>query len=499
MRNRRFRIDFDFGKLHLTRTDRNIMYRIPLLAAVALLMLVPIDRLHAHHSFAAEFDADSTISVEGNIVEVRYRNPHVQYFIDTDNNERWNVQAQNVPSLRRRGWSVDTLKVGDRITVNGFAGRDGAKKIYVESIIAPSGETLAMYDDAGKSTANPNAAAASEAVAVADSSIASQLIGHWAFDVDKPLPGAPLHLEFQQSGDSIAAIFDNENLPVVVGVDSFTMVLKRENFGGFPAQLQVKGSLVNGALEGTIDLISGYTTVPSLDARSFVAKPATAELWDHSSPAEIQPVDLTGIWTRIISLGPIGRTTPQLNAAGQARHAEYQKGLYDPTLRCMSTGIMRRYAEPGLVEIIATTNRLTFLYANGSDIRRIWFDREQHTANRPRDIMGESIASWDGSTLVIETSNLAETIFTHNSEPISENARIVERYWLNDAGEMTMEATLHDSTYYVRPVVRRTHWKRADGQEMIYSPCDPDSFYRGMQIEGELDNYFLNSPGGDQN
>ena len=474
------------------------MTRISMLATVTVVLLTPPSQLYAHHSFAAEFDANSPITIEGDIVDVRYRNPHVQYFIDTDNSERWNVQAQNVPTLRRRGWSTDMLKIGDRIAVNGFAGRDGARKIYVESIVAPSGETLAMYDDDGKSSANPNATSASEAVAVSDSAIARQLIGHWAFDVDKPLPGTPLHLEFQQSGDSISAIFDNENLPVVIGVDSFTMVLNRENFGGFPAQLQVKGSLVSGVLEGTIDLISGYTTVPSLDARSFEAKPATAEFWDHSTPAELQPVDLTGIWTRIISLGPIGRTTPHLNTVGQRRHAEYQKGLYDPTLRCMSTGIMRRYAEPGLVEIMATTNRLTFLYANGSDIRRIWFDRKRHTANRPRDIMGESIASWDGSTLVIETSNLTETLFTHNAEPISENAKIVERYWLNNSGEMTMEATLHDPTYYVRPVVRRTHWKRADDQEMIYSPCDPDSFYRGMQIEGALEDYFLHSPGGDQ-
>jgi len=475
------------------------MIRISLLAAVACLLTASPVQTRAHHSFAAEFDANSTISVSGAIVEVRYRNPHVQYFIETDDNERWNVQAQNVPSLRRRGWNRDTLKVGDRITVNGFAGREGAKKIYVESIVAPSGETLAMYDDDGKSAAASDATAASQAVALSDSSIAEQLIGHWAFDVDKPLPGAPLQLEFQRDGESIFAVFDNEYLDVIVGADSFTMVLERENFGGFPARLQLRGTLANDALEGTIDLIAGYTTIPSLDARSFAATRASAGDWDHSSPAEMQPVDLTGIWTRVISLGPIGRTRPELNTAGQARHAEYQKGLYDPTLRCMSTGIMRRYAEPGLVEIMATTNRLTFLYANGSDIRRIWFDRKQHSADRPHDIMGESIASWDGSTLVIDTSKLTETVLTHNVEPISANAGIVERYWLNDDGELIMEATLHDPEYYVRPVVRRTQWKRADGQEMIYAPCDPDSFYRGMPIEGALDDYFINSPGGDQN
>lgn len=475
------------------------MIRISLLAAVACLLTASPVQTRAHHSFAAEFDANSTISVSGAIVEVRYRNPHVQYFIETDASERWNVQAQNVPSLRRRGWNRDTLKVGDRITVNGFAGRDGAKKIYVESIVAPSGETLAMYDDDGKSAATADAPEAIQEVAFSESAIAERLIGHWAFDVDKPLPGAPLQLEFKREGESVSAIFDNEYLEVVVGNDAFTMILERENFGGFPARLQLRGTLVNDALEGTINLISGYTTVPSLDARSFAATPASSDYWDHSAAAEMQPVDLTGIWTRIISLGPIGRTKPQLSTGGQARHTEYQKGLYDPTLRCMSTGIMRRYAEPGLVEIVATTNRLTFLYANGSDIRRIFFDRQQHSADRSHDIMGESIGSWDGSTLVIDTSNLTETVLTHNAEPISEDARIVERYWLNDEGELIMEATLHDPAYYVRPVVRRTQWKRADDQEMIYAPCDPDSFYRGMQVEGVLEDYFMNSPGGDQN
>ena len=391
--------------------EMNIMTRIALFTAVASLLAVFPMQTSAHHSFAAEFDANLTISVSGAIVEVRYRNPHVQYFIETDDSERWNVQAQNVPSLRRRGWNRDTLKVGDRITVNGFAGRDGAKKIYVESIVAPSGETLAMYDDDGKSAATADAAAAIEAVAFSNSAIAEQLIGHWAFDVDKPLPGAPLQLEFRREGEAVSAIFDNELLEVVLGDDSFVMVLERENFGGFPAKLQLIGTLAGDALEGTIELIAGYTTVPSLDARSFAATRASARDWDHSVPAEMQPIDLTGVWTRVISLGPIGRTKPQLNPAGQARHAEYQKGLYDPTLRCMSTGIMRRYAEPGLVEIIATANRLTFLYANGSDIRRIWFDRKEHSANRPHDIMGESIASWDGSTLVIDTGNLTETVF----------------------------------------------------------------------------------------
>lgn len=465
-----------------------------LFSIFTLAMSFALKSAYAHHSFAAEFDANTRISVEGVVVEVRYRNPHVQYFIETDDSERWNVQAQNVPTLRRRGWNPNTLQLGDRITVNGFAGRDGAAKVYVESIVTPSGEKLSMYDDDGKSSANVSSAKAVEAIELSDSNIAESLVGHWAFDIDKDLPGAPLQLEFYRDGDRIAAVLDNEALEVTVGRDLFTFELERENFGGFPAKLQLIGTVLSGGIEGSVELVEGYTTVPSLDASTFVARRASARKWDHTTPAEMQPVDLTGVWTRVISLGPLGRTNPQLNRAGMARHADFTKGLYDPTLRCMSTGIMRRYAEPGLVEIIATSNRLTFLYANGSDIRRIWFDRKQHSAERRHDIMGESLGSWDGSTLIIETSNMTETVLTHNSEPISEDATIVERYWLEENGELVMEATLIDPTYYERPVVRRTQWKRADDQEMIYAPCDPDSFYRGMQLDQSLDEYFENQP-----
>jgi hypothetical protein len=462
------------------------------------LLASPHVQVMAHHSFAAEFDANTTISVTGVITEVRYRNPHVQYFIDARDGDQaglWNVQAQNVPSLRRRGWSRDTLKLGDQITVNGFAGRDGAKKVYVASIVAPGGELLTMFDDDG---VTGSAVAATEAVSIGDSRIAAQLIGHWGFDVDLPLPGAPFHLEFLQDGDKVSAVLDNEELDVTVGEDSFTMILERENFGGFPAKMQLKGSIVNDSIKGTVDLIAGYSSVPALNAKSFTAVRSSPEQWDYSTPKAMQPVDLTGTWSRVISLGAIGRTNPMLSAAGKSRHAEYQKGLYDPTLRCMSTGIMRRYAAPGLIEILADTNRLTILYVSGSEIRRIWFDQEQHNLERRHDVMGESLGSWDGSTLVIDTRNLTETVLTHNAEPISVDAKIVERYWLEENGELVMEATLYDPTYYDRPVVRRTQWKRADGQEMLYSPCDPDSFYRSMQTEGTLDAYYENQPGGDQ-
>ena len=161
---------------------------------------------------------------------------------------------------------------------------------------------------------------------------------------------------------------------------------------------------------------------------------------------------------------------------------------------CMNAGPMRRQARRGNMEILATTNRLTMLYGNSNGIRRIWMNRKEHSNDREPDIMGESLGSWDGATLVIDTRNLSGTVLTQNLEPISSNARIIERFWLNEAGNLVMEATLHDPTYYDRPVVRRLQWTRSDDQDLLFAPCDPDAFYRSLQFDGVLDGYFENQP-----
>jgi hypothetical protein len=83
---------------------------------------------------------------------------------------------------------------------------------------------------------------------------------------------------------------------------------------------------------------------------------------------------------------------------------------------------------------------------------------------------------------------------TQNLEPISSKARIVERLWLNAAGDLVMEATLHDPTYYERPVVRRLQWTRSDDQDLLFAPCDPDAFYRSLQFDEALDDYFEHQP-----
>ncbi len=107
-----------------------------LLAAVA----------EAHHSFAAEFLGDQTLTIEGTVSEIWFKNPHVRYYIDGESTdgttETWDVRTSNPTILVRRGWSRDTISEGDHVTVEGFLGKDGRKLLSLIRIVLPDGTVL---------------------------------------------------------------------------------------------------------------------------------------------------------------------------------------------------------------------------------------------------------------------------------------------------------------------------------------------------------------------
>jgi hypothetical protein len=100
----------------------------------------------AHHSFAAEFLGDQTLTIEGKVSEVWFKNPHVRYYveIETDDGgtETWDVRTSSPTILVRRGWSRDTIAAGDKVTIEGFLGRDGRKLLSLIQIELPDGTVL---------------------------------------------------------------------------------------------------------------------------------------------------------------------------------------------------------------------------------------------------------------------------------------------------------------------------------------------------------------------
>jgi hypothetical protein len=108
-------------------------------------MLLGAAAVHAHHSVAAEF-APEEGELTGEIAQVWYTNPHIRYRLRVSRDgaaEDWELQAGNVTNLRRANWFEDTLEVGDRITVSGRLGRDGAKKMLIDEVELADGTRIA--------------------------------------------------------------------------------------------------------------------------------------------------------------------------------------------------------------------------------------------------------------------------------------------------------------------------------------------------------------------
>ena len=102
----------------------------------------------AHHSTEAVYHMDQTITLKGTVTKVEWQNPHIWCYIDVideaGNATNWAVGIQTNPArMFRRGWTKDSLKVGDVVTVEGRLPRNASlKRVLSQSLILPDGREL---------------------------------------------------------------------------------------------------------------------------------------------------------------------------------------------------------------------------------------------------------------------------------------------------------------------------------------------------------------------
>jgi hypothetical protein len=98
------------------------------LAGVLLVAALPA---LAHHSFAVFFDEASTVSVTGVVQDFQFRNPHgiIRVVVKApDGTEQvWKAETNSPTILERRGWSRDSIKPGETLTLEGWPARDGSR------------------------------------------------------------------------------------------------------------------------------------------------------------------------------------------------------------------------------------------------------------------------------------------------------------------------------------------------------------------------------------
>ena len=310
----------------------------------------------AHHSFAASFTTDEIVR-EGVVSRYVFRNPHVIIFMSVENESgeqaEWMAEGSAATSLRRAGWSADTIQPGELVRITGNAGRDGKLMISME------------------------------------------------------------HVEVLDS-DSLA-------------------VLRTPSMSGAPTEVAAGENV-------------------SIPLRLADGRP-----------------NLTGAWTRGRD-GPGFRNhrLPPFNEAGAALQAEWDP-INDPQVACEDPGLIRQAGfTPHPVRIEQHDDHVVISYEEYGGVRTIYFDDRDITDEyRP---LGQSVARYEGDTLVIESTHLPANPTGTPGHRLSDQATTV----LDDPTQgpmVEMEMIIVDPGYLTEPW--EMVWKKlyTEGYEFIPVEC----------------------------
>jgi len=115
------------------------------LAGLALLLQQA--PLWAHHAFAAEFDEKKPVKfLDATVTRVQLINPHSWIYVDVKmpngTIENWAIEAGSPNILLRRGITRDTLKVGQKLVVDGYQSKDGSHRANGRDLTLPDGTKL---------------------------------------------------------------------------------------------------------------------------------------------------------------------------------------------------------------------------------------------------------------------------------------------------------------------------------------------------------------------
>ncbi len=205
--------------------------------------------------------------------------------------------------------------------------------------------------------------------------------------------------------------------------------------------------------------------------------------------------DLSGVWQSggVSLYGEPGLSTvklpPPVNPPPKREPVPYQTwaeaksktltAADDPTLRCLLAGVPRITTMPMPFEIVEKPKEVVIVYESFHAFRVIPMDDKlQHPNDLVPTWMGDSVARWDGDTLVVDATGFNDKTWLGGMGTFhSEQLHVVERFTLNSDDTITYTATVTDPKVLTKPwvtgaLLRRPPNTRVEEYECIENNQD---------------------------
>jgi Family of unknown function (DUF6152) len=105
----------------------------------------------AHHPFSTEFDAQAPLTLSGIVTKVDWTNPHVYVHVDAKDpsgqTRKWTLELASPAMLSRKGWTKESLKIGEVITTRGYRAKSEPFTTAARMIELPGGKQMSAADD----------------------------------------------------------------------------------------------------------------------------------------------------------------------------------------------------------------------------------------------------------------------------------------------------------------------------------------------------------------
>jgi len=309
----------------------------------------------------------------------------------------------------------------------------------------------------------------------------SPFAGNWLLWLERGNRNTPAYgtLAIESSSNGLAVYIDGGPVNLLsVDNDRIRFDFDWTDLGDEPHLSILEGRLDNGVIMGT-------SSEAGASRGAWRATPLPAP--EAGPPA---PAAIGGIWS-----GPsiISKYRFDQTEAGIAAQAAYDSTIDDPILRCVSDGVVRMSHGPFYIEVVEAPNKIFILHEDLHEIRRVFLDGREFPEgiDDAQLAMGYSIGRWQGSTLTIETRGLKTSVWDAAGMPFTAGSVLTERWYLDDDDRLHIEFSLDDPINYRRPILMHQIRERLPSETDINEyGCDPHAFYRGLELDGRLEEYW---------